>query len=161
MKRIIPIVLLSIFFIYTSNQAQNSEPVLAYHAVKSNSDNLNWIKSKIEKYGGNQRKNLSYKVDFDASAGKIIITEFNAGSSSPRFKYTMSVCDFKEVRRNGVDIEILANGTSIIGQGINSNQESAWAGIRINHFVQAESNIVKRLHDAFKSLSESSSSNCK
>jgi len=97
----------------------------------------------------------------DESTGKIVITEFNAGESTPRFKYTMSVCDFKEVRRNGMDIEILANGTSIIGKGFNSNQESVWAGIRINHFVQAESNIVKRLHAAFKSLSESSAINCK
>ncbi len=162
MKRIIPIILLAVFCFYSPNQAQHSNPIFALHTqTKTNIDNVNWIKSKIEKYGGNQRKDYSYKVEFIESTGKIVITEFNAGESTPRFKYTMSVCDFKEVRRNGMDIEILANGTSIIGKGFNSNQESVWAGIRINHFVQAESNIVKRLHAAFKSLSESSAINCK
>jgi len=161
MIKTLPILLLSIFYFYSTNQAQNDTSVLAFNSKERKLDNVNWIKAKIEKYGGNQRKEFTYKVEFSEHTGKISITEYNAGASSPRFKYTMSVCDFKEVRRNGMDIEILANGTSIIGHGFNTNQESIWAGIRINHFVQAENDIVKRLHSAFKSLSQSSSINCR
>jgi hypothetical protein len=157
MKRIIPIILLSSFFIISITHGQT----VAHHPKKNNADNAGWIKSKIEKYGGNLRKEISYKVEFEEKTGKIIISETSAGSNTPRFKYTMNICDFKEVRRNGMDLEILANGTSILGTSSSSpNQESVWAGIRINHFVQAESNIVNRLHNAFKSLSESSSGNC-
>jgi|GEM_PF-5060897 len=156
MIRTLPILILTLLSITSSSHAQ----ILAQR-TETLIDNANWIKSKIEKYGGNQRKELSYKVEFDEKSDKLTIIEKVAGTNITRFKYTMSICDFKEVRRNGLDIEILANGTSIIGStGINSQKESVWSGIKINHFVQAESNIVNKLHNAFKSLSESPSSNC-
>ena len=159
MKKFIPIIIvpLCIFSTFFS-------PIFAQILASSNQtnsvQNINWIKTKIEKYGGNQGKEYNYKVQFNEEKGQLIVDEYITGSSNRHFQYIMSICDFKEVKRNGRDVEILTKGTTVLGLSGNSNQESAWAGIRINHFVQAETNIVNRLNEAFLSLSKSSEGRC-
>ncbi|UZR92795.1 hypothetical protein [Chondrinema litorale] len=146
--------------IFSAFNSPISAQIVASSIQSNSGQNISWIKNKIEKYGGNQGKEYSYKVQFNEANNQLIIDEYIAGSTTRHFQYVMSLCDFKEVKRNGLDVEILTKGTTVLGLSGNSNQESAWAGIRINHFVQAEANIVNRLNDAFLTLSKSSEGKC-
>jgi len=108
------------------------------------SQKLSWIKSKIEKYGGKMGNQYSYQVTYSVKNCELYITQRKEGQL---YTFTLPLKEFKEIRASGPDIEILANGTSVIGQ-IGDNK-SAWAGIRINKFKLGESSMIERMEDAF------------
>ncbi|WP_020532075.1 hypothetical protein [Flexithrix dorotheae] len=121
---------------------------------------MEWIKAKIEKYGGKSGGEYSYKVTYSTTDCKIHIHQYLAGQNTPQYNYQLNLYTFKEVKQNGKDIEILSVGTTVIGTSYSNKEQSAWSGIRISDFKIAETGVVERLNKAFQVASEMSKTRC-
>ncbi|MBX2843609.1 MAG: hypothetical protein KTR26_17700 [Flammeovirgaceae bacterium] len=121
---------------------------------------LEWIKAKIEKYGGKSGKEYFYKVTYSATDCQIHIHQYLAGQSSPKYNYKLNLNSFKEIKQNGKDMEVLSIGATVIGTSYSNKEESAWSGIRILDFKIAEAGIVDRINKAFQIASELAKTRC-
>ena len=141
--------------VYGQLQASNNSLLSEEEILRQ----LNWVKAKIEKYGGKAGNEFAYQVSFKQSTCEFIVEQVSlSNDASQNFTFILKLKDFKEIRFNGPDLEILTNGTQVVG--LLGTQKSAWSGIRIYRFREGESELIGRMQEAMQQLSRNAVSKC-
>jgi hypothetical protein len=121
--------------------------------------NILWMKAKIEKYGGKASNEYAYFLNYQKGSCEFSIEQRSlSGDANQNFTFTMKLKDFKQVRLDGPDLEILANGASVIGEV--NGKRSAWWGIRIYRFREGETGLVGRMNETMNELAAASGKKC-